>query len=197
VNDLWQAFRDGHQFVFENGRTVTMHSEDAGSLTLPTGRVVISDPFLDPWQPSLTTIFPPGTYPVHLALADEKPAVVMVLFAEGPPTRWARAKPSNVSVDSASAALWDHRVVRRFHRRAEAGKYERDMRRLEGHLDGGNGLWANAPLPEAFGGNVVLFKTWSGDGSFPIHIGRGPSEEPVCLVVDMLVRLTTGHESLA
>lgn len=54
--NFWNAFRDGATFKLGgSGHVVTMKSEDAGSLALPSGRIVASDPFLDPWQPPFST----------------------------------------------------------------------------------------------------------------------------------------------
>ena len=55
-NTLWQAFRDGARFKMDGSdRTVTMHSEAAGSISLPSRRIVVSDPFLDPCM-DVTTV---------------------------------------------------------------------------------------------------------------------------------------------
>lgn len=98
------AFQDGAKFRFGGSDTVvTMSSTDAGSILLPTGRIVAADPLLDPWQQPFTVHVPPGFYPVHFALAGGEVAVAMLLFNEGEPVVWKRAKPRYVSVDSATA----------------------------------------------------------------------------------------------
>jgi Protein of unknown function (DUF4241) len=125
-NDLWLAFQDGYQFrLNESEVTVTMRQTDAGALLLPTGRIVASDPILDPWNAPFTITVPPGTYPVHLALGNEDVAFVGVFFNEGMPVRWKKAKPGSFSVDSATGCLMDHRLNRFLRQKAIDGKYER------------------------------------------------------------------------
>lgn len=74
---LWNAFRDGAQFKLGGGRIVTMKSDDAGSLALPSGRMVASDHLLDPWQEPFTVSVAPDRYPIHVALGDGDVALVM------------------------------------------------------------------------------------------------------------------------
>lgn len=82
-NYLWLAFQDGQQFRLEGtDRLVTMRSDDAGSITLPTGKIVVCDPDLATSSRPFTTTVPPDTYSVHLALGDDDVALVMVFFRE-------------------------------------------------------------------------------------------------------------------
>jgi hypothetical protein len=182
-NDLWLAFQDGHKFEPDGGkRIITMRAADAGSLNLRSGRIVASDPLLDPWNPPFKTTVTPGTYPVHIALGNEDVALVMVLFGEGPPTRWRKAKPACFSLDSAAGCLMDYRVARFLRQNAEAGKYDRYTRRFENAL-AETGLWANMPIGP--NNNAVIFHTWGGDGTFPVHFGYDDNDDPICLVIDM------------
>jgi hypothetical protein len=176
-NALWHAFRDGSKFMLAG---------DAGAISLPSGRVVASDPLLDPWQPPFSTSVPPGNYPVHLALADDDVALVMVLFREGQPEKWKRAKPQSFSVDSAAGCLMDCGVARFLRRKADSEKYDRYSRRFEDAL-AETGQWANFALDSPPDANIFLFHTWGGDGTFPVFFGYDAERELVCLVVDMLV----------
>jgi len=165
-----------------------MRSTDAGSLTLPSGRIVVADPNLNPWNPPFKTTVPPGTYPVHLALGDDDVALVMVLFEEGPPTRWKRAQPSTFSVDSATGCLMDFTLARLLRRKAELGRFDRYYRMFENEM-AETGLWANfTPIPTTES-NIVLFHTWGGDGVFPIYFGFDDAANPMCMVIDMLLHL--------
>jgi hypothetical protein len=185
-NDLWLAFRDGHKFELDGGdRFITMRPADAGSLILPSGRIVASDPILNAWNPPFKTSIAPGTYPVHIALGNEDVAFVMVLFDDGPPTRWRKAKPPYFSVDSATGCLMDFRVARFLRQKAEAGKYDRYTHIFDNALVE-TGLWANVPIGSS--ANVVLFHTWGGDGSFSVNFGLDDDDAPICLVIDMLPR---------
>jgi hypothetical protein len=122
---LWHAFVDGHRFQTDDGESVTTRIADAGALVLPTGRIVVSDPILDPFNKPFTVVVPPGTYPVLLSLIKDDVALVMVSFAEGSPVRWQATKPANFGVDSATGCLMDQKVCR-FLRR----KQKRQLRQV-------------------------------------------------------------------
>ena len=182
---LWQAFADGHQFLTENGETVTTRIADAGALVLPTGRIVASDPILDPFSKPFTISVPSGAYPVLLSLIKDDVALVMVHFAEGTPVRWESARPDCFGVDSATGCLMDYRVCRFLRRKAESADYEKYSRRFEGALDEHDGMWGSCSLNSASGANVVLFHTWGGDGVFPAFYGFDSHDQLLCLVIDM------------
>lgn len=110
----------------------------------------------------------------------------MVLFKEGEPAVWKRGRPPLVSVDSANACLMDYKLARYLRRKAEAGKYDRLIKRFEDALaeTGKYGLTTLDAIPDA---TVVIFHTWGGDGAFPAFFGYDDSDELICLVIDMLV----------
>src|SRR5262245_27095920 len=91
---LWDAFTDGHRFETDDGESVSTRVADAGTLVLPTGRIVVSDPILDPFSKAFSVPVPADTYPVLLSLIKDDVALVMVNLAEGPPVRWQAAKPA-------------------------------------------------------------------------------------------------------
>lgn len=183
---FWKAFEDGSNFrLFGGARVVTMRSDDVGSLVLPSGFVVCSDPILDPWQRPFSTTVSPGAYPVHVALADGQPALIMVIFDPAEPSFWKRAKPRYISVDSATACLMDHKVARYLRRRADNGKYERFIKRFDDALAEG-GRFGVVPIGASSDATIVVFETHGGDGVFPVYFGFGASDAPSCLVIDML-----------
>jgi hypothetical protein len=186
-NALWDAFTDGHRFQTDDGESVTTRVADAGALVLPTGRIVVSDPILDPFNKPFSVAVAPDTYPVLLSLINDDVALVMINFAEGPPVRWQRAKPEVFSVDSATGCLMDHKVSRFLHRKAEDDKYDRYSRRFQDALEEKGGLWGSCCVDRSIGANVVLFRTWGGDGTFPSFFGYNASGEVVCLVTDMFL----------
>jgi hypothetical protein len=184
---ILQAFEDGHEFTLEGGRTVTVRSDDAGSLTLPSGRIVVSDPFVDTGNSPFTTSVEPGDYSVHLALADEAVALVMIMFKEGGPTTWKRATPRHFSVDSATGCVMGFEMARFLRRKAVAGKYDRHYRLFEESLVETG--WANLTPSASMEANVVVFRTWGGDGTFPFFFGYDAEGDVSCLVIDMLTEL--------
>jgi hypothetical protein len=196
-NALWQAFRDGASFrMAESDQTMTMRCEDAGSISLPSGRIVAADPILDPWRPPFSTSVPPGTYSVHLALADNDVALVMVLFQEGQPATWKKANPQSFSVDSATGCVMDYTLARFLRRKANDGKYDRYSRCFEDAL-AETDQWANVALDLMPDANIVLFHTLGGDGTFPVFFGYNAERQLACLVVDMLLNLVLRNRLMA
>jgi hypothetical protein len=77
---LWHAFRDGYRFTSVHGETFEMSTYDGGTLVLPSGRIVASDPLLGPWCQPFSVRVRPGEYPVSVAVAADDVALVMVRF---------------------------------------------------------------------------------------------------------------------
>jgi hypothetical protein len=188
-NALWDAFVDGHRFQTDDGEFVTTRIADAGTLVLPTGRIVVSDPILDPFNKPFSVAVAPDKYPVLLSLIKDDVALVMVNFAEGPPVRWQPAKPKTFGVDSATGCLMDHKVCRLLSRKAEDDNYERYSRLFQDALEENEGLWGSYCIDSGSGANVVLFRTWGGDGTFPSFFGYNAADEVVCLITDMFLCL--------
>jgi hypothetical protein len=128
-------------------------------------------------------------YPVLLSLIKDDVALVMVNLGEGPPVRWHAAKPATFGVDSATGCLMDDKVCSFLRRKAEEDKYDKFIRRFQDALEENEGLWGNCCVGSATGANVVLFRTWRGDGVFPSFFGYNVEGEVVCLVIDMFLSL--------
>jgi len=186
-NALWDAFTDGHRFETDDGESVTTRIADAGGLVLPTGRIVVSDPILDPFSKPFSVVVPADTYAVLFSLIKDDVALVMVKFAEGPPVRWQSAKPEAFAVDSATGCLMDHKVCRFLRRKAEDDKYDGYIQRFQNAIEENEGLWGSYCVDSSSGANVVLFRTWGGDGVFPSFFGYNAAGEVVCLVTDMFL----------
>jgi hypothetical protein len=170
-DSLWSAFTNG--------------IEDAGVLVLPTGRIVVSDPFVDFSDPALSIAVEPGTYPIFVSRVDRDIGVVLVMFAEQTPIRWRKPKPSTFSNDSATGCLLDNRASRFLRRKAAAGKLERHYFNFENALTERGGNCGSHCLDSRSGTNAFLFRTFGGDGTFPMFFGYGEKGGPVCLAVDL------------
>src|SRR5262245_6782516 len=186
-NALWDAFTDGCRFQTDDGGLVTVRVADAGPLVLPTGRIVVSDPMLDPFNKPFSVAVRADTYPVLLSLVNEEVALVMVRFSEGAPVRWEAATPATFSVDSATGCLMDHKVGRFLRRKAEDDNYDKYSRRFQEALEEHEGMWGSYRVDAASGANVVLFRTWGGDGEFPSFFGYNAAGQVDCLVIDMFL----------
>lgn len=69
--DAWKANQDGRVYQTAKGATRQIFVQDCGGLTVPTGRLTVSDPFcfLSPVG-NLHVQLRPGTYPVNVTLVD-------------------------------------------------------------------------------------------------------------------------------
>lgn len=186
---LWEAFEEGRRFTSDAGRTYEMSVADAGVLCLPTGRIVLSDPLLDPHCESFTFVVEPDDYPVFISFADDEPALVMVQFAEGVPIRFEASDPPRLLVDSASAAFMDAKLARYLRRKAKEGRYDRYFQRFQHALEMAPHRWANHNLDRELHANVILCRTFGGDGSFPSFLGYDNSDRLVCLITDMFLEI--------
>lgn len=184
---LWHAFADGARVAYRSdGEAGTIRTRDAGWLDLPSGRVVASDPFLDPWCDPFSFRIAPAPYLVLLATIDDEAALVMIAFGEEPPVRWRMADPPSFGVDGGAGCLMDRGTSRFLRKKATAGAYERYSRRFQDALDEADGPCANVAVVDSpGGGNVVLFRTWGGDGRFHAYVGEATDGATACLVIDM------------
>ncbi|MEZ6139145.1 MAG: DUF4241 domain-containing protein [Zavarzinella sp.] len=186
-NSLWNAFIEGYQFHTCDGECVTTRIVDAGTLILPTGRIVVTDPFLDPFSKPFTVRVPPGAYPVMLSLIKEDVALVLVSFSEGNPVLWLETKPDCFSVDSAHGCLMDHKIARFLRKQAKHNKYDKYYHRFEDALAENSGISGNYCFDSVSGANIILFHTWGGDGTYPSFFGYNAENKLVCLVTDMFL----------
>ena len=183
---LWHAFNDGHRFV-TTGETVTTRVENAAELVLPTGRIVVSDPVLNPFNEPFSVAVEPGAYPVLLSYIKDEIGLVMVYFADGPPIRWEVSNPSDFHVDSGRGCLMDQKICRFLRRKAENDQYERYLERFGNFLEESEDQWENYCLSTESGANMILFRTHGGDGVFPAFFGFNSDDEVVCLIIDMFL----------
>src|SRR6202012_2975853 len=87
IEYLESALEDGCQ-----AGGVTLTHQSVGELSLPTGQLVASDPFVCPEQAPFVQPLPPGTYPVALSVAqiddDQRVAFAILRLKPGSPVRW-------------------------------------------------------------------------------------------------------------
>ena len=83
----------------------------------------------------------------------------------------------------------DHKVCRFLRRKAEDDEYDRYPRRFQDALEEHEGFWGSVCVDTASGANVVLFRTWAGDGVFPSFFGYNAAGQVACLVTDIFLCL--------
>ncbi len=193
-------FQPGTRHRLETGKTAIAEVLPAGSLRLPTGRLVAVDPSWSSggWRPPgigpFTVTVPPGTYPLELALLrweDLRVAAARLTIADKPVTAWEMAvrdgqnpatlRPGyffGVGVDVATIAVFDAVVLDAVGRIQDADPTAFDV------------LHADRPVTRADvlpGVNAIAFNTGWGDGSYPVWIGRTHDGGVGCFILDMLM----------
>ncbi|AUS79666.1 hypothetical protein C1701_16385 [Actinoalloteichus sp. AHMU CJ021] len=193
-----RLFVEGCRSVFRDGRPALSRDPlAAGTLVLPTGRVVTADPHsVEADTDPLVVRLPKGRHPVELALVDtERPgegplvAAARVRWGGGVPTSWEPALRAGqdplelrageffgFGVDSGLACLcaaeatgWAARVV------SEDAVPPVDVEKPVELVDSSSG------------GSLVVFRAGEGDGSYPTWLGRDAEGAPCALVVDFLL----------
>jgi len=124
------------------GKIASFHSFEAGHLVLPTGKITVSDPMLNPWVQPFNTRVRPGKYPVFISVTHNDVAAVLVQFHVQTPIIWRKADPATFSVDSASGAIMDAKVNRFLRRKADADKYDRYAISFRNALEEADGKYA-------------------------------------------------------
>jgi len=198
-----QLFRPGSQHRLDTGVTATAEVVPAGSLQLPTGRLVAVDPsWLHPGPAPLVGPFtmaaPSGTYPLELAVLrwkdDHRVAAARLTITDRPVTAWEMAvRPGQdqgtlqqgyffgVGVDAATIVVFDAAALAEMGRLAHADADAFTVRAPDRPMQRAD---------VAPGANAIAFATGWGDGSYPVWIGRTEDGAIGCFLVDMLMLAT-------
>ncbi|WP_171117421.1 DUF4241 domain-containing protein [Streptomyces sp. Z423-1] len=173
---------------------------DAGTLRLPTGRIVACDPgWRDPGEP-FTVAVPPGSYRMQIAAAAcrsefwgkslhlEEFTGARILISDRPTATWEMAlRPDEdprtlregefygFGVDTGTGCFVDA---------AAAGRLTGGENTVPDD-DSADGILV-VDDPES-GGNLIVYPSGRGDGCYPVWIGRDADGEVTCLVADMLI----------
>lgn len=190
------------------GFEITLDRRKIADLHVPSGRVVVCDPFEAPETEPFDFDVAPGTYPVYLMMADLRDTltvayVVLELSSEAA-TRWELAAlcsdddeesrrwndPAHAGfhVESGIAALLDEDVAGHWidAMATEAGEDDLNklLRREVGKARRGNNFrvgWAAVDL----GSQLNLVAIEVADGTYRSHLGRDADGAPALLVIDL------------
>ncbi|MEU2924517.1 DUF4241 domain-containing protein [Streptomyces sp. NPDC007251] len=202
LNELFTA---GARFTADEAYTVRDPIE-AGTLHLPSGRLVARDPMYRACEQDAGFTVPvaPGSYPVQLASAgytaehlgrtlviDEYTAV-RVRVSERPAVSWEPAllegqderllrdgEFHGFGVDSGTGCFVDATMA------GELGERFRGGRAAGTWKENDHGI--TIVDDPATGTNLIAYPSGRGDGSYPVWIGRDTDGEVACFVADMLV----------
>jgi hypothetical protein len=178
----------------EKIKKVIIEVMDAGTLRMPSGRLVAKDPawIKDRDQPFTVTVAP-GEYPVRLSVvrfADnqehKRVAAAKLVIRDEPAQSWEMALlPGQDPRTLADTAFYGFGV--------DAGMgcfYDASATAAFARLDRGNvlGHAITAPMSDLESGtNLIAYHSGWGDGAYPTWIGRAAGGDVVCFVADMLL----------
>ena len=181
--------------MFALGDTVAVEVRPAGTLRMPSGRLVVADPTWVEFPPPFITTVPPGEYPVLLSLvrwADDpqhrRVAAAKLAIRDDPVASWEMALlpgqdprflPDEAfygfGVDSGNACFLDAIATPAMARQGEAFIVGGDIE-----------ITAELSDPES-GANMITFESGWGDGAYPTWIGRTSSGDLACFIADMVL----------
>jgi hypothetical protein len=193
----------GFDPLFERGRKFdrgTVEPKAAGTLRLPTGRIVVADPAsagvdTDP----LVRTVPPGDYPVEVSVAwieqnqEHRIAAARVRFSDRPVAKWEPAladgqDPDTLEpgqffgygVDAGTACFVDASLLPLdfdfFDQTIVPAMQKADERLLAGYAEVARGA-----------ASVVAFSSGAGDGMYASFWGLDDAGQPVVLVTEFRI----------
>ena len=183
--ELWSIFADGAKVITDDG-VIPVRVHDLGMLTLPTGKIVVSDPFHNAFNRPLDIEVPPDEYVVHMAAVNSGETLVIVLmasFGNGTPVAWRPADPPSFTVESAYGCLMDARVRHYLYRKSQEGKYDRYSGKFRNAIAETDDLWANCVIDRNSGANVVLFRANVVESEVDVNVGLAANGSPACLSI--------------
>ena len=197
--DLAAAFRDGQEFVSDRGRTLKVAVKEVGKLVVTSGRIVVCDPTYAPVKHPLARTIPKGKYAVELCSADGRIACAKLRIRNTKPVRWELAiwpgqKLADLEsdlfygygVDAGTGCFLDFDQDKFRESFRDESLFDYDARTPS---DPFKGEWAERVLDPKSGGNIIVFSSGWGDGSYASFWGFDASDNVVCLVTDFGVLL--------
>lgn len=204
---LSNAFTDAAKYQVD-GAQITVGSLSIGSLNLPSGEVIATDPFTSPDTAAFTRKVPPGQYPVILSLAsfaDTDWAVIAAAkidFTGAEPVTWQLAivsgqDPNDLKagelfgfpVDSGTAAFLSPQSARLHEKRLFRLLGIPDLtyiQDLSDQMDSNKatGYWIMVDLEPESQFNAAFFSSGYGDGFYASYWGFDAAGNLACLVTD-------------
>jgi hypothetical protein len=176
----------------------------SSNFEVTSGRIV-ADPFAQPDRPALARTVAPGRYAVTLYQAFGRIAAASMRFAEGKPDRWelaVLADPATLKdgeifgypVDTGFGCYMDADTLDLIGERegqAQAQKPDSDVNYyddvLASDLEVNKGIYALHRPVAGKKGNVVVFWSGWGDGSYPVFWGLDKDGHALVLLTDFSV----------
>ncbi|MFF4544764.1 DUF4241 domain-containing protein [Streptomyces sp. NPDC001406] len=205
---LDELFTAGARFSDRDEVYTVREPTAAGTLRLPSGRLVARDPTYDTCEQDtgFTVTVPPGDYPVQIASAGydtefwgksmtiDEDTAVRILVSDRPTVGWEPALLDGqdtrllregefygFGVDSGTGAFVDAGTAGELGRRYGEGMANGTLELATDE----NGV--HILEDPATGTNLIAYPSGRGDGSYPVWIGRDADGAVTCFVADMLI----------
>lgn len=194
------AYPDIFQASFEKGTTFKQwgitHSfiiKKLGKISIPTGKIIITDPILLHDSKAFKYNFPMGRFQVELAIAniqnqDERVAFIRVLFSNEEIVQWKNAVKYGeeeleinsddfygFSVDAGAAMLLDSLDANHF--------IQQEVENIFDNIYEGN-LSKQGLIVEEKKNEYIIFEMGYGDGYYGSYIGLDENNEIAQLIID-------------
>ncbi|MDQ8029087.1 MAG: DUF4241 domain-containing protein [Brevundimonas sp.] len=203
------AFTEGFVGQAENDR-YPVRVIRIGAVAIPSGRVIVADPFLLSMRDQpLTVAVPPGRYPVDLAVADtgsggHRVALARLQISDEPVARWTMAvvagqdvatlkadETFGYGVDAGTGAFIDAGLPAWLEQRYPPDQVDFYEAVSEGWQTRGEALGPELGIPYGFvlieeyeGRGAAMFSSGCGDGFYTTWVGHDASGRPAALVTD-------------
>lgn len=179
----------------------TLRRQEAGSLLLPTGRIVACDPsVISGEEEAFVRTVASGSYPVSLILATDteqaRVAAAIVRFSDAAPVSWERARTvedddlemTGYGVDSATGCFLDSSALAIVATELEpTGQWEQLVEEAMEIAPNDDWFSANIPVSQSPPTNAIAFSSGFGDGLYASWFGLDTSGTVVCLLTDFEV----------
>ena len=188
------AFHESTKSV-EDGETFAFYKLDIGKLKVETGKVIACDPIVMYDAQPFTQIFPPGEFPVQLAMkkkegSGERVALSRILFSSEPVVKWEYAllpeqKPMPITdtsvccygVDAGTGVFIDSLANTYFKIKNEKDWEDVFITKAEKYDYTGY-------IHDFEGHNLATFSTGFGDGCYATYIGFDKNGKVCQLLTD-------------
>lgn len=200
MSDLFEkAFTNGFTWKDQENNAYNLQTTEIGKLNIIDGRVIACDPSFYTGDKPFDTVFPKGSFPVELAIAeingDERVAYARIRFSEKIPMRWVIAVTEDqdastltkdqifgYGVDSGTGCFMDTSAAETFSKYVddEDPEFQKTIDQMETTYKDTRSwyIWSKGEL------NVAMFSTGWGDGFYATYIGYDSENNISRLVSD-------------
>lgn len=182
------AFQTHQVLIYgDNDSHEILHCQQIGTLSLPSGELLESDPLSDDNVADL--VVAPGLYPIFvttmLSRRSLNLAFTAIRFTQAEPVRWKLVhgrdelgQPLGYTVESGTGSLMDRTTKDLIYGLFDSQEFSDILFGISAKSDG----WGEYHVPQYPEANLFYFLT--DDGGYPSYVGYDASGTIVCMVTD-------------